>query len=42
MNKLIKIISITGVAAFCRAQRTPMRFRADAKQSITDALKRLF
>ena len=28
-------------AAFCGAQRTPMRFRADAVRSITDALKRL-
>lgn len=26
-------------AAFCRVQRTPMRFRADAVQSTTDALK---
>lgn len=25
--------------AFCRVQRTPMRFRADAVQSTTDALK---
>ena len=29
------------VCAFCGAQRTSMRFRADAVQSITDALKRL-
>ncbi len=28
-------------AAFCGAQRTSMRFRADAVRSITDALKRL-
>lgn len=28
-----------GAAAFCRVQRTPMRFRADAVQSTTDALK---
>ena len=28
-------------AAFCGAQRTPMRFRADAVRSITDALNRL-
>ena len=28
-----------GVDAFCRVQRTPMRFRADAVQSTTDALK---
>ncbi|MBM6855933.1 hypothetical protein H6B11_17725, partial [Mediterraneibacter glycyrrhizinilyticus] len=27
--------------AFCGTQRTPMRFRADAVRSITDALKRL-
>ena len=27
--------------AFCGAQRTPMRFRADAMQSISDAPKRL-
>ena len=27
--------------AFCGAQRTPMRFRADAVRSITDALNRL-
>ena len=27
--------------AFCGAQRTLMRFRADAVQSITDALNRL-
>ena len=27
------------VFAFCRVQRTPMRFRADAVQSTTDALK---
>ena len=27
--------------AFCGAQRTSMRFRADAVRSITDALKRL-
>lgn len=26
--------------AFCGAQRTPMRFRADAMRSITDAPKR--
>ena len=26
-------------SAFCRVQRTPMRFRADAVQSTTDALK---
>ena len=30
----------TPVYAFCGAQRTPMRFRADAVRSITDALKR--
>ena len=30
-----------GLNAFCGAQRTPMRFRADAVRSITDALKRL-
>ena len=30
------------VLAFCGAQRTPMRFRADAMQSITDAPKRGF
>ena len=29
-------------SAFCGAQRTPMRFRADAMQSITDAPKRGF
>ena len=29
-------------AAFCGAQRTPMRFRADAMRSITDAPKRGF
>ena len=28
------------VAAFCGAERTPRRFRADAMQNITDALKR--
>lgn len=28
-----------GYTAFCRVQRTPMRFRADAVQSTTDALK---
>ena len=28
-------------AAFCGARRTPMRFRADAVRSITDALNRL-
>ena len=27
--------------AFCGARRTPMRFRADAVRSITDALNRL-
>lgn len=27
------------MTAFCRVQRTPMRFRADAVQSTTDALK---
>ena len=27
------------INAFCRVQRTPMRFRADAVQSTTDALK---
>ena len=27
------------IGAFCRVQRTPMRFRADAVQSTTDALK---
>ena len=30
-----------GRIAFCGAQRTPMRFRADAVRSITDALNRL-
>ena len=29
----------SGKFAFCRVQRTPMRFRADAVQSTTDALK---
>ena len=29
------------MAAFCGARRTPMRFRADAVRSITDALNRL-
>ena len=29
-----------GLAAFCGAQRTPMRFRADAMRSITGAPKR--
>ena len=33
--------SIMRDIAFCGAQRTPMRFRADVVQSITDALKRL-
>ena len=27
--------------AFCGAQRTPMRFRADVVRNITDALKHL-
>lgn len=30
---------VDGSIAFCRVQRTPMRFRADAVQSTTDALK---
>ena len=30
---------LNDVFAFCRVQRTPMRFRADAVQSTTDALK---
>lgn len=29
------------LAAFCGAQRTPMRFRADVVRNITDALKHL-
>ena len=29
-----------GYGAFCGAQRTPMRFRADAMRNITDAPKR--
>ena len=33
---------IFALTAFCGAQRTPMRFRADAMQSITDAPKRGF
>ena len=33
--------SLTLWVAFCGAQRTSMRFRADAVRSITDALKRL-
>ena len=33
--------TMTSVSAFCGAQRTLMRFRADAVRSITDALKRL-
>ncbi len=32
---------IPEIIAFCGAQRTPMRFRADAVRSITDALNRL-
>ena len=32
-------IGMSVIAAFCRVQRTPMRFRADAVQSTTDALK---
>ena len=31
--------NISSLNAFCRVQRTPMRFRADAVQSTTDALK---
>ena len=33
--------AIVGTSAFCGARRTPMRFRADAVRSITDALNRL-
>ena len=33
----LKNVNLT--IAFCRVQRTPMRFRADAVQSTTDALK---
>ena len=36
----IRLYNREGVKlAFCRVQRTPMRFRADAVQSTTDALK---
>ena len=36
----IGVTAVFGTAvAFCRVQRTPMRFRADAVQSTTDALK---
>ena len=31
----------TMISAFCGAQRTSMRFRADAVRHITDALKHL-
>ena len=34
-------ISRHSVSAFCGAQRTPMRFRADAMRNITDTPKRL-
>ena len=37
-DKELSVIEAT-VNAFCRVQRTPMRFRADAVQSTTDALK---
>ena len=38
--KNISIKSIYTPTAFCGAERTPRRFRADAMQNITDALKR--
>ena len=38
-EKNFRKIKITQKLAFCRVQRTPMRFRADAVQSTTDALK---
>ena len=39
--KLMNRIKLSIPGAFCGAQRTPMRFRADAVRSITDALNRL-
>lgn len=45
INVMVQIVEKYGktvlqeLDAFCRVQRTPMRFRADAVQSTTDALK---
>lgn len=39
LKKNKKVLSIDD--AFCGAQRTPMRFRADAMRNITDTPKRL-
>lgn len=39
VSGIIAIIVKNHSIAFCRVQRTPMRFRADAVQSTTDALK---
>ena len=37
---IIRIICNRTNIAFCGAERTPMRFRADAMRNITDAPKR--
>lgn len=41
LDELIVLNRQEDLNAFCGAQRTSMRFRADAVRSITDALKRL-
>ena len=38
-DKIRLYVNKEELCAFCRVQRTPMRFRADAVQSTTDALK---
>lgn len=39
VRDILEKFKFDGHIAFCRVQRTPMRFRADAVQSTTDALK---
>ena len=41
INGILELTPLCNMNAFCGAQRTSMRFRADAVRSITDALKRL-
>ena len=41
VDAMVRYIQHLKADAFCGAQRTSMRFRADAVRSITDALKRL-
>ena len=39
-HALENITTACQISAFCGAERTPMRFRADAMRNITDAPKR--